>query len=52
MPAYIIFGDKSLKDMATRKPTTKSAFAEIFGVGEHKLKIYADQFISVIKQHV
>jgi ATP-dependent DNA helicase RecQ len=52
VPAYIIFGDKSLKDMATRKPTTKSAFAEIFGVGEHKLKIYADQFISVIKQHV
>jgi len=52
VPAYIIFGDKSLKDMASRKPTTRAAFSEVFGVGEHKLKTYADQFITVIKQHV
>jgi ATP-dependent DNA helicase RecQ len=51
VPAYIIFGDKSLKDMATNKPTTHAAFSEIFGVGEHKLKTYADHFISVIKGH-
>ena len=51
VPAYIIFGDKSLKDMASRKPTTRATFSEVFGVGDHKLKIYADQFISVIKQH-
>jgi len=50
VPAYIIFGDKSLKDMASRKPTTREAFSGVFGVGEHKLKTYADQFISVIKQ--
>jgi ATP-dependent DNA helicase RecQ len=50
VPAYIIFGDKSLKDMASRKPTTRAAFAEVFGVGEHKLKIYGEQFISVIKE--
>jgi len=52
VPAYIIFGDKSLKDMASRKPTTRVTFSEVFGVGEHKLKTYADQFISVIKQHI
>ncbi|MCX5668577.1 MAG: DNA helicase RecQ [Candidatus Omnitrophica bacterium] len=51
VPAYIIFGDKSLKDMASRKPTTRLAFSEVFGVGDHKLKIYADHFISVIKQY-
>ncbi len=51
VPAYIIFGDKSLKDMASRKPTTRATFSEVFGVGDHKLKTYADQFISVIKQH-
>jgi ATP-dependent DNA helicase RecQ len=51
VPAYIIFGDKSLKDMASRKPTTRATFSEVFGVGEHKLKTYADQFISVIKQY-
>lgn len=52
VPAYIIFGDKSLKDMATRKPTTRAAFSEVFGVGEHKLKTYADHFIPLIKQHI
>ncbi|MDP2831365.1 MAG: HRDC domain-containing protein, partial [Candidatus Omnitrophota bacterium] len=51
VPAYIIFGDKSLKDMASRKPTTRETFSEVFGVGDHKLKTYADQFISVIKQY-
>lgn len=51
VPAYIIFGDKSLKDMASRKPTTRESFSEVFGVGDHKLKTYADQFISVIKGH-
>lgn len=51
VPAYIIFGDKSLKDMATRKPTTREAFSEVFGVGDHKLKTYADHFITIIKQH-
>ncbi|MBU0635145.1 MAG: DNA helicase RecQ [Candidatus Omnitrophica bacterium] len=51
VPAYIIFGDKSLKDMATNKPTTRESFSQVFGVGEHKLKTYADYFISVIKGH-
>ena len=51
VPAYIIFGDKSLKDMASRKPFTRDAFAEVFGVGEHKLKMYGEQFMSVIKGH-
>jgi ATP-dependent DNA helicase RecQ len=49
VPAYIIFGDKSLKDMASRKPTTRAALSEVFGVGEHKLKIYGEQFMGVIK---
>jgi ATP-dependent DNA helicase RecQ len=50
VPAYIIFGDRSLKDMALRKPLTQEAFSAIFGVGEHKLKLYAQAFIKVITQ--
>ena len=52
VPAYVIFGDRSLKDMAARKPLTREDFAVVFGVGEHKLKVYSDAFISVIKQHI
>ncbi len=52
VPAYIIFGDKSLKDMASTKPVTSDSFAEVFGVGEQKLKIYAETFTAVIKEYL
>lgn len=52
VPAYVVFGDKSLKDMATVKPGTREAFAGIFGVGERKLKTYADPFLEVIKKYL
>ena len=51
VPAYIIFSDKSLKDMAARIPLTREAFSGIFGVGEHKLKLYAQAFLSVIRNY-
>ncbi|MDO8662692.1 MAG: ATP-dependent DNA helicase RecQ [Candidatus Omnitrophota bacterium] len=51
VPAYIIFGDRSLKDMSMIKPLTSEAFATVFGVGEHKLKLYAEQFIAIIKEY-
>ena len=38
VPAYIIFSDKSLVDMALNKPITLEEFGEIFGVGEEKKK--------------
>ncbi len=50
VPAYIIFGDKTLQDMAAKKPLTKNDFADIYGVGEQKLKQYADVFIDIISQ--
>jgi ATP-dependent DNA helicase RecQ len=50
VPAYIIFGDKSLKDMAARKPLTEEDFSGIYGVGDRKVKKYASIFIEVIKQ--
>ena len=52
VPAYVIFGDRSLKDMAELKPLTREDFAVVFGVGEHKLKVYSEVFISVIKEHI
>jgi superfamily II DNA helicase RecQ len=38
--------------MATVKPVTREAFSGIFGVGDHKLKTYADPFIDVIRQYL
>ncbi len=51
VPAYVIFGDRSLRDMAALKPLTCEDFSAIFGVGEHKLKIYSEAFISIIKEY-
>lgn len=51
VPSYIIFGDRSLKDMAALKPLTREDFSAVFGVGDHKLKIYSDVFINVIRQY-
>jgi len=52
VPAFIIFGDKSLKDMATIKPLTKETFAAVYGVGDFKLNAYGEEFIAVIKQYL
>ena len=51
VPAYIIFGDNALRDMAAKKPVTKETFLGIYGVGENKLKSYADIFIKVVKDY-
>ena len=52
VPAFIIFGDKSLRDMARIKPTTREAFASVYGVGDYKLGAYAEAFIEVIKKYL
>ncbi len=48
VPAYIIFHDKTLLEMASIKPTTMSQLLTITGVGERKAKIYGTQFLEFI----
>ena len=50
IPPYIVFSDKSLRDMSVRKPRTKEAFLEVNGVGEHKCQKYGSRFLEVIGQ--
>lgn len=49
VPPYVIFADSSLKLMAEQQPQTIEAFAEISGVGTHKLAQYGDKFVSEIR---
>jgi len=51
VPPYVIFSDKSLLDMCQRLPRTKNEFAEVFGVGDQKLKKFGDIFVQLIKEH-
>ncbi|WP_316858977.1 DNA helicase RecQ [uncultured Cohaesibacter sp.] len=49
VPAYVIFTDKTLHEIAIQKPTTRPDFLQIHGVGSSKQKKFADQFIDVIE---
>lgn len=48
---YIVFGDKSLRDMVDKKPTTDKAFLDINGVGDKKLKRFGQIFMEAISEY-
>src|SRR6184192_1958362 len=52
VPAYVIFSDVSLREMARNYPTTATEFRRIPGVGEQKLKDFANAFLSEIKNYL
>lgn len=49
VPPFVIFGDRSLQEMAYYLPTDQPAFSRISGVGAVKLKNYADTFLDLIR---
>ena len=51
VPAYIIFSDKTLRDMTVVKPKTIEEFSNVFGVGAAKQKEYGEVFTELIKQY-
>ena len=51
VPAYLIFSDRTLLDMARRRPRDIGEFAEVNGVGASKLKDFAKVFLSAIRAH-
>ena len=48
VPAFIVFGDTALRDMARLKPTTQEEFLTVYGVGKQKAKEYAGIFTNAI----
>jgi ATP-dependent DNA helicase RecQ len=49
--AYVVFADKTLIDMARRKPATAAEMSTVHGVGAAKLRQYGQLFLDVIRQH-
>lgn len=49
VPAYVIFGDKTLKDMITKLPTSKEEFLDINGVGKVRFEKYGEDFLNLCK---
>jgi ATP-dependent DNA helicase RecQ len=48
VPPYVIFHDRTLRELAIHKPATLFALSNISGVGEKKMERYGDTFLQVI----
>ncbi|MGE5228852.1 MAG: RecQ family ATP-dependent DNA helicase [Deltaproteobacteria bacterium] len=52
VPAYVVFSDATLAEMAARRPATYADLLEVNGVGRAKLERYGDAFLAVVAEHV
>jgi ATP-dependent DNA helicase RecQ len=49
VPAYVVFPDRTLAEIATRRPRSTAALADIRGVGPAKLEKYGERFLALIR---
>ncbi|MEO1040320.1 MAG: DNA helicase RecQ [Pseudomonadota bacterium] len=49
-PAYTVFSDRTLVEMALARPDSLDAMASVFGVGARKLERYGEAFLIVIAE--
>ena len=52
VPAFVVFSDATLRQLASSMPTDRNSLIEVKGVGESKLQRFGDQFISAIAGHL
>lgn len=52
VPAYIIFSNATLQDMAAKAPRNMAAFLEVNGVGQYKAEQYGKAFLSAINGYL
>lgn len=50
IPPYIVFSDKTLKDLSSKKPLTKEEMLEVHGIGEVKYERYGEEFLDLLKR--
>ncbi len=50
-PAYVVFSNRTLEEMARAMPRDHASFADISGVGPAKLEAFADDFLQVIREY-
>ncbi len=49
VPPYVVFADKSLRDMAEKRPQNLREFEEVYGVGSNKRDKYGKVFLEAIR---
>jgi ATP-dependent DNA helicase RecQ len=51
VPPYVIFGDRTLREMAQLRPEDDQGLLMVHGVGEKKLQNFGEAFLAVIREH-
>jgi ATP-dependent DNA helicase RecQ len=51
VPAYIIFGDVTLRDLARKRPSSPNALLLVSGIGMKKLEQYGERILETIREH-
>jgi ATP-dependent DNA helicase RecQ len=51
IPPYMIFADRTLREMATLLPRDEAQLLEVYGVGQHKVEEYGALFLDTIAAH-
>jgi ATP-dependent DNA helicase RecQ len=51
VPAYVVFADRTLREMARARPLTPGAMADIYGVGPAKMEKYGEEFLNALREH-
>ena len=50
VPAYAIFTNEQLAEMARVRPVSKNGLAKIVGVGESRIQKYGTRFLKILKE--
>jgi len=50
VPPYVVFSDKTLKELSNRMPTSKAEMLEVHGIGEVKFERYGQAFLELIEE--
>lgn len=50
IPPYVVFSDKTLKDLSNSMPTTKAEMLKVHGIGEVKFERYGEAFLELIEE--
>ena len=50
VPPYIVFSDKTLKELSVRKPTSKEEMLDTHGIGEVKFERYGEAFLELLNR--
>ena len=52
LPPYCVFNDRTLREMATHRPTTPAGLLQIYGVGAAKASKYGETFLALIRGYL